>query len=462
MKTTNKNFLYNILYQALAIVFPLIITPYISRILGVENIGIYSYTYSIVCYFMLFALLGINNYGTREISKAIDKSQKFTSIYLLQLILSFISIILYIIFIFVADNEYKLVLTIQGIFLLSVIFDINWFFFGIEEFKLAISRNIIIKILSTISIFILVKTENDLILYIIIMSVSTFISQIYMWLHLKRYIKFVKVNLFDIYIHLKPVLILFIPTIAYSIYRIMDKIMIGSITTTIDLSNYDSAEKIVTIPIMIVVAIGTVMLPYMSKVSKKELKEKITQNFKMTFTFVLPLAFGLFVIANDFTIVFFGPEFTKTADIIRLIIPTILFSAIASTVRNSYLIPHNKETIYVTATIIGAVINLILNLILINLYGVYGACIGTLSTEAVIMLYQTIKTRKEVNYKKMLKDLIITIIKGSIMAISIYLIGLLISNVYAKLISQILLGIIIYFSLNYKYIMYEFFNKEGK
>ncbi len=464
MNKTNKNFLYSILYQALSIIFPLIITPYISRILGVENIGLYSYTYSIVYYFMLFALLGINNYGIREIAKSNekDRSKKFFEIYSLQLILTCISILIYLVFILSSNSEYQHLYIYQGIFLISVAFDVNWFFFGIEKFKLTIIRNIIIKIFTLICIFIFIKSADDLVIYILIMSISTLISQIYLWLQLKKYIKFIKVKAKEVLKHLKPITIFFIPIIAYSIYRIMDKIMIGFIANNVELGNYDSAEKIITIPILISIALGTVMLPYMSKLSRKDVNKKINDNFKLTFILVIPIILGLLVIAPDFTNVFFGEGFVKTADIIRILLPSVLFAGITNVIRTNYLIPQDKEKIYVTSTIIGALINLILNLIFIEMYGSYGACIGTLSTEFVVMLYQILKTRKEINYKKMLKDLLITLLKGTIMAIIIYIVGLLIPNVYTKLISQILLGISIYFALNYHYIIGEFFNKEGK
>ena len=151
MKNTNKNFLYNVIYQVFIFIIPLITTPYVSRILGVNNVGIYSYTYSLVYYFMLASMLGINNYGAREIAKASNNKEKlsktFFSIYFLQLICCSIMIILYIIISGVYQYEHKTIMFIQLIYLISCVFDINWFFFGLEKFKITISRNIIIKLL---------------------------------------------------------------------------------------------------------------------------------------------------------------------------------------------------------------------------------------------------------------------------------------------------------------------------
>lgn len=309
MKDTNKNFIYNVIYQVFIFIIPFVTTPYISRVLGVENVGIYSYTYSIVNYFMLCGLIGINNYGARSIaikSKNKDEmSQEFFNIYLLQLILTIIMLMLYYIFSLFIYRYNLTIMLIQSIFLISVAFDINWFYFGMENFKITISRNIIIKILSLILVFSVVKNSNDLWKYTLIMAGSTLISQIYLWIFVKRYICFKKPEFKKIFSYLKPCLVLFIPVIAYSIYRIMDKTMIGYIANTVELGNYESAEKIINIPIGFITALGTVMMPHMSKVKNDEIKDKISETYKLIFFFTVPMCFGIFAISNDFSNIFF-------------------------------------------------------------------------------------------------------------------------------------------------------------
>ena len=160
-----KNFIYNIIYQILILILPLITIPYVSRILGADGIGIYSYTYSIAYYFMLVAMLGLNNYGNRTIAKVRDDKEKlskeFFGIYSLQLITSIIMVICYLLYVLIFDNSYKIIALIQILYVISTVFDINWFFFGIEKFKLTITRNTIIKVLSLVLIFIF-YIVNDL------------------------------------------------------------------------------------------------------------------------------------------------------------------------------------------------------------------------------------------------------------------------------------------------------------
>lgn len=466
MKSTNKNFLYNVIYQVFIFIIPLITTPYVSRVLGVNNVGIYSYTYSIVYYFILAAMLGINNYGAREIAKASNNKEKlsktFFSIYFLQLICCSIMIILYIIVSGIYQYEYKSIMLIQLIYLISCVFDINWFFFGLEKFKITISRNIIIKLLSLILIFAFVNSRNELWLYTLIMSGSTLLSQIYLWFYVKKEVYFYRPTFKDIFKHLPECLVLFIPIISYSIYRVMDKTLIGAISDTTQLGNFESAEKIINIPISFITALGTVMMPHMSKSSDEEYTEKLRATFKLCFFFIIPMIIGLFVISNDFSNIFFGKEFTLTGDIIKYLLPTILFSAITNVIRSNYLIPKGKNKVYVVSTILGAIVNLILNLIFIKKYGALGACIGTIAAEFTVMLYQVISTRKVINYFKVFKIGMPFFIQSVIVGIIIYSIGLGISNIYLKLAIQVLIAIIIYIIFNHNYIIYDFFGKKKK
>lgn len=466
MKETNKNFMYNIAYQIFIFIIPLISTPYISRTLGVENVGIYSYTYSIVYYFMLCGLIGINNYGSRKIAQSSDNKEKmsenFINIYCLQFILTSIMLVIYYIFIFFIYRYNIKIMLIQSIFLLSVLLDINWFFFGIEKFKITISRNIIIKLLSLILTFIFVRNNNDLWKYTLLMSGSTLVSQAYLWLYIKKFINFSKLSLKKVMSNLKPCLILFIPIISYSIYRIMDKTMIGMFSNTIELGNYESAEKIINIPISFITALGTVMLPHMSKTNDEEFKRKIMDTFRLTFFFIVPMCFGIFLISSDFSTIFFGSEFKITGNIIKLLVPTVVFNSVANVIRTSYLIPKEKDKIYVYSTIIGAVINLVFNLIFIRRFGAYGACIGTIIAEFAVMFYQIIYTRKFIEYKKVIKIFMEYVYKSIVMSFIIIVVGYLIKNIYFKLLLQIFIAVLTYLFINVDYIKYDFLGKERR
>lgn len=465
MKAVNKNFIYNTVYQILIYIIPLILTPYISRVLGPDKIGVYSYTYSIVYYFMLFTLLGINNYGSRTIARVGENKEKrselFFSIYGLQWRIGLIMLIVYNVMVCTAFKEYFVISLIHNFFLLSAVFDINWFYFGIEKFKITISRNIIIKILSLIMVFCFVKNENDLWIYTLIMSASTLISQLYLFLFLNKYINKTKTKFKDSIKHLKSCLILFIPVLSYGIYRVMDKTLLGYLSSTIELGFFENAEKIINIPISLLTAMGTVMIPHMAKSSdnKNEINKKLMDSFELCFCFMIPMIFGLFGVAREFSVIYFGEEFLKSGTIIMLLTPTILFTAIANVIRTNYLIPFEKDKIYVRSTIYGAIVNLILNIIFIRKYGSIGACIGTIAAEFIVMFYQAIKVRREVDFKKVVNILCKYMVKGMIMLIYIYIVTFIIKNIYYRFLLQIIGSVIIYILLNKKYILYDFFGK---
>ena len=422
MKNLSKNLIYNIIYQVLLYIIPFILTPYLSRTLGATQIGEYSYTYSIVYYFMMFTLLGINNYGVRKISKTKREKdalgETFSSIYGMQLFLGLISLIIYNLVSVVLLSTHHTILLIHNLFLISAVVDINWFFFGIEKFDITVTRNAIIKVLSTLLIFMLVKSPDSILIYTIIMAGSTLLSQLYLVAILHKYINFYPLNIpKSIKLHFTKCLVLFIPVIAYSIYRVMDKTMIGGIVSTTELGYYENAEKIINIPIGILTAIGTVMLPFMSKQAKKdqstigdEKNDILYRMFQVCFLIMIPMAFILFVVAKDFTSIYFGPGFEKSGDILMLLSSTIIFA------RTNYLIPNEKDKIYVTSTIVGAVVNLTMNLIFIKSLGAIGACIGTIAAEASVMFYQIIATRKAIDYKKVFLSIFALIIKCAIAA----------------------------------------------
>lgn len=460
MSSIKKNFSYNIIYQILILILPLITAPYVSRVIGAQGTGVYSYTSSIVQYFILFAMLGMNNYGNRTIAKCRDNkeelSKKFSSLYVFQLIISTLMIVLYILYIWLFNNQYIEASLIQLIYLISTCFDISWFFFGLEKFKITVTRNTIIKILSAISIFVFVKSKDDLMLYITLMSASHLLSQLSLWPFLKKEIKFTRPKTKEVISHLKPNLILFIPVIAVSIYKIMDKIMLGNMATIQDVGYYEYAEKIINIPLGIVTALGTVMLPRISNLVANNEQEKIKFYIDKSMQFILfisiAICFGLVAISPIFVPIFLGDEFVQTGYIVQLLSITIIFISWANVIRTQYLIPNEKDKSYIISVFIGAIINLIVNLILIPKYKTIGAAIGTICAEMAVAIYQTIIVRKELNFKEYIKYTVQFIVSGLIMYIIINKLTHIIHNLYL-IISQIIIGTMVYCALNYKIIL---------
>lgn len=461
MSNLKKNFIYSFLYQVLILIIPLLVAPYLSRVLKAEGIGIYSYTYSIVYYFMLFTLLGVNNYGNRSIAKVRDDKEElkktFWSIYIFQLFMGVIMLILYIMYIFFFDNLYKSISYIQIIFIFSAILDIGWLYLGLEEIKMTITRNILVKLGNLLLVFLFVKTENDVWIYTLIMSGMALVSQILLWSFIAKKIGFVKIKWKDIRKHIKPNFVLFLPVIAVSLYKIMDKIMLGFFGNIEEVGFYENAEKIINIPITFITALGTVMLPRMSNLIAKGENEKIQYYIQKSMKFVMFLSmgmvFGLIAIGYDFAPLFFGGDFQKTGILIVLLAPTILFLSFANVLRTQYLIPNEKDKIYIISVSLGAIVNLIFNFLFIPKWGSIGACFGTITAEFVVMFTQAIFLTKYLPIKEYTKDCFPFFLKALVMFLILYLLHYLGINIYIKQMFQLFIGVFLYGSLNIKYII---------
>jgi len=452
MKKLQQNFIYNLLYQLLLIALPLVTAPYIARTLGAESTGIYSYTYSVAQYFLLFAMLGISNHGNRCVAAVKDDPEKlsntFCSIYTIQLGTFVISSVIYLVYIlfFCVDN--KLVAAIQFLYVLSGALDISWYYFGTEQFKITVTRSTVIRLLTVLMIFVLVKTPGDLWKYTLIMAAGTLISQLYLWIYIPKQVKMRKTSFEQIKLHMKPIVVLFVPVIAYSVYKIMDKVMLGNMTSYTQVGYYENAEKIISIPMGVITALGTVMLPRMSNMISNGEEEKAKDYIRISVKLVTlvgsAIAFGFIGISNVFVPVYFGPEYLPCVSLINFLSLTVFFVSWANVVRTQYLLPQHHDRAYVVSMILGAIVNLIINISLIPRLQGDGAAIGTVAAEFTVMLTQMFLIRKEIPIFKYCRDTIPYWIIGLLMQIAVSCYGELQGANVLTLVTQILIGIIIY------------------
>ncbi len=456
-KSISKNYIYNLAYQVLLIFLPLITTPYVSRVLGAENIGIYGYTLSIVTYFVLFGALGISMYAQREIAYVQNDIQKrskiFWEIVIFRFITMTISIIIYYIF-FIKSSKYQLYYLIFTIELISTCFDISWFFQGLEEFKKTVLRNIVVKLVSFACILLFVKTENDLAIYILIYVLSNIIGNLSLWLYLPKYIQKIKLNSLEILRHLKPTLWLFIPQIAMQIYTVMDKTMIGNIIVDkSEVGYYEQAQKIIKLCITIVTSLGIVMVPRMANTfangDKEKLKEYMCNSFRFVYFLAFPIMIGLICISSKFVPIFFGEGYERVSILIRIISPVILFIGISNIIGTQYLLPTKQQKSFTISVTAGAIINFILNIFLIRNIGAIGASIATVIAEGVVTLFQGYSIRKEFKIKEFIMLGKNSLISSIGMIIPVVLIAYFIKQPMISLISQVSVGFIVYIGFLY-------------
>ena len=465
MESIKKNFVYNVIYEILVVLLPLITAPYISRTLGSTAVGIYSYTYSVAQYFLLFAKLGIANHGNRSIAAVRDdikeRSRTFWSIYLIQFVTFSTAIIIYTVYALFVVNENRVIALLQLLYVGSGLFDIGWFFFGLEKFKITVTRNMIIKLSTVVCMFIFVHEPSDLWKYTLIMALGAFISQIYLWSFLRREVHICRICFVDMKKHIKPIVILFIPVIAYSIYRVMDKIMLGNMSNYDQVGFYNSAEKIINIPTGVITALGTVMLPRMSNLIANGDFNKTNQYIRVSFKLVTiigaAIAFGLIGVADIITPVYFGNDFLPTAPIIVLLSVTVFFMAWANVIRTQYLIPYGIDKVYLVSTVIGAVSNLIVNALLIPRYQAIGAAIGTIVAEFSLMFVQMVAIRKKLPISQYFKSIAPVMLIGVFMTVIVRIIGDFMGIGIGTVVVQVCVGGVVYLSL---LALYLFLSKD--
>lgn len=445
-KSIALNYVYNLIYQILIIIIPIILIPYISRHLLSEAIGEYSFSFSIVSYFVTISLLGIVYYGNRQISLIKNDSIKlndvFWGIFLFKLIISIISFILYILFVsFFIDESMKPLYYVQSILILSVMLDISWFFTGMEDFKNILIRNVFVKLLSLSMIFILVKKPEDLILYALILSLSEIIGQALMWISLPKYkikINFKNIKQYKVIEHGKGLFILFLPRAAIQIYTTLNVTMLGVYNTKQEVAYFDYANKIVSLLLAIVTSVGIVMLPRISMMTKKSDKDDISKLLSKSLRTMLyigiPIMFGLMSISNVFVPLFLGDEFSYVAVLLLVLPIKMIFVIISNVTGIQFLIAHNRNKEFFVSSILGGVISIIINILIVKNLGSLGSVLSLIIAEMIVTFSQIYFVRKDISIIRVLLSSWKIFVSGLVMFTTVFYIS---KNFYTNIIDFI-------------------------
>lgn len=451
-KSVVKNYLYNLIYQILILVLPLITTPYLSRVLGSDGVGIYSYTYAIVTYFVLFGSLGIALYGQREIAYAQNEPEKrkkvFFELIIIRFITIFIAAFIYY-FWFVRGNQYQTYYTILLIELFAAAFDISWFFQGIEEFKKTVLRNVLVRVISVSLVFLLVKTSEDLWKYILIYSLGDFLGNILLWFYLPKYLKGGKVPKLELTKHIIPLLLLFIPQVTNKLYNLLDTTMLGAlISDKSETGYYEQAQKLIRVLLTIVTSLGTVMVPRMANTyahgTKKQINSYLKNSFNFVFIISIPMMFGVASVAKCFVPLFFGAGYEKSATLIMIFAPMLVLQGIENVIGTQYLLPTQRQKEYTISVAAGVLVNLILNYIFIQLWQSIGACIATVICQIVVDIIQIWYVRNDIKWKVVIQLFVKYLFAGIIMFIACSLTKLIINTGIISLLLQCIVGVVVY------------------
>lgn len=454
MTSIKKNYIYNLMYNILLIVIPIILTPYVARTLYADGIGAYQFTYAIVSVFVLIASLGTNMYAQREIAfNSKDKTERskiFKSILIIRIIMTVIVSIVYLIITLISKN-YQVLLLIQYIFIIANMFNITWLFQGLEDFKKTATRGIFFKVLSVICIFMFVNSKNDLILYTFILAISNLLSSLSLWVHIKEIIVSVKLVKNDILKHIKPTILLFLPVAAIYVYTYVDRIILGLLSTESEVGFYSQSESIVKLIMSVITSLGAVMLPRITKLlsenKKEEINEQVKKSIKFVITLGLPMVAGLILSARLFVPWFLGDGYDPCILLIQVLSPLILIIGLSSVTGQAILIPLNKQKEYTLTILSGAIVNVIINCLIIPSYGAIGASISTLIAELIVNITQQIIVFKllKLNLIEIIKLNLKPVLSTIIMSVVLLVINTYLSPTILNTLAFVIIGVIIYF-----------------
>lgn len=454
------NIVLNMFYQVLSVITPLITAPYVSRVLQAKGVGINSYTSSLLTFFTLFAALGTASYGKKVIAGLRNDiyaySKAFWEIELITIITTIICLICWMIF-SLWYTKYSCYMLVLSFTLLATLFDISWLYGGLEKFQYTVAVNSICKIASVVCIFCFVKKKNDVMIYTAIMSLSTLLGSASMWLFLPKFIRKTYIEWTSVRQHFKSTAVYFGPAIATSIYTVLDKTLIGIITeNNLENGYYEQATKIINIIKSVCFdAVNGVVIARASFLYSQHDKEqliKIRDSIYHLVSFMsVGACFGIIGVSRKFVPVFFGDGYTPVVTLLNVLAIVVVIISISSVANTMYYVAGGNVKKATTLILIGAVTNLILNLILISKLKSLGAVIATLIAESVITVLFINGTEGFIRWKNIGKIYHKKIISGCIMLIWLVFVDKIMESckMYALLGMEVISGGVIYLVILY-------------
>lgn len=390
-----KNLMYNSIYQIVAIIIPLVTAPYLARVLGPDNLGIEGVVLSVSQIFYTLGMIGLTNYSIREIAYTRDDVYERSKVFWEMLTARFIVFIgtLMIYLVFIYDSPYRIYYFIQIIWLLAMFFDVSWFFAGLEDFGVTVARNLVVRFLTIICIFVFVKKADDLGLYITLCALSQAAGTLSIFPRLRKYVCKVRMADLKVVRHFWPSIKVFLPQVASVLYLQVDKVMIEALTNDVkQVAYYSKAEQLIKAPLALITAVSTVMMPRIANEFISHNDKKIQEYLSGSLTFLMlmawPISFGMAGIAHSLIPWFLGNDYLPAATAMVILSPIIVSIAASSLSANQYLLATNQTGYMTVSYSASAILNLAINAFLIPEFGFVGAAVGTIAAEYSVFLIQ--------------------------------------------------------------------------
>ncbi len=458
--STKKNAAYNVAYRLFSVLLPMITAPYLSRTVGRDGVGLYSCAWSISYIFCLIGMLGLNDYGVRAIAKVRDNKNElnrtFSEIWQMQLLVAGVTLLCWFGYIFMFAGEEKEIAFHLTLMSVSCLCSFDWCLMGLDLFRPIALRNTMVKSTAAVCVFLFVRQKQDLWIYAFSWSLATLIGNLSCISSLRGKVIYSRVSFRESMRHIAPCAVLFISVMAVSIYRTMDKVMVSALAGMEENGLYENAEKIIYCLSGFISAIGTVMMPKVSHLQQlgetKAIQIHIDKSMNLVLCMVSAMAFGVASVADRFAPLFYGSDFEYSGILMIPLAFTLIMIGFANVIRTQWVLPQNRDSIFVKSVCTGAVVNLIANACLIPSLKSVGAVIGTLLAEISVPVVQYLILRKELPYGKFLSYMGIYMGIGVAMLLAVRAAGSLIPfGGWISLGLQTLVGIMVYSVLTIVY-----------
>jgi O-antigen/teichoic acid export membrane protein len=457
--SVKRNIAYNTILRVANVAFPIITTPYVSRVLGVENIGAVNFASTYASYFALVAALGIPVYGVREIAKLNDNTDErnkvFSELFAVSGISTVICALIYIVTVFAVPVLYqeRRLLLITGIAIFALPFSVDWFFSGREKFKIITIRALIVRIVSLAGLFIFVRTRADVVPYLLLTVFANVASQFWNFGYMLKTEVTIRLQKLNLRKHLKGVMTLFASNIAISVYTMLSAIILGFMSNYTEVGYYTSAIKISNMILPIVTAMSPVVIARINTLkgsqgnNRNEIIRLLSNSFEYMMMLAIPASIGLIVIAPRFVPLFFGAEFIPSTLPLQLLSLLIIIIGISNLFGWQVLVAMGYEKKFLVAVLIGTVSSFILNLLLDGKFGAMGATTASIIAEIFVTIATIAFAYKILPVKIKLKN----IYQPMVACFPVVVIGIICNNLIINnlihILTTIILGGLVYGSI---------------
>lgn len=402
-----KNFFYNSILTVSNYLFPLITYPYISRVLGVTNVGVCNFVDSIVNYFILFSMMGMSSIGIREIacvgSNQENRNKVFSSLFTFNALTTIFSVIVYVLCIFLIPElyVYRKLLYIGLLKLIANFFLINWLFAGLEDFKYITIRSIIVQLFYVVAVFTFIRDKDDYPIYYLLLSLSIVINATINCIYSRKFVKY-KWQFLGFKSIFKSSLILGFRNILTSMYTTFNVLFLGLVSSSTEVGYYTTATKLYSIIIAFFTAFTSVMLPRMSSLisdgKMEQFKSLVNKSIELLCLISLPMIIYTVVYASDIIHLLSGEGYEGAIIPMQIVMPLILIIGLEQILITQTLVPLKKDKAVLINTIFGAIVGILLNLLLVSKYEAIGSSMVWLFSEIAVLISAMYFVKKNIDF----------------------------------------------------------------